>query len=860
MKLRPALVVALSLTACFNFDADLEKCREIGKCVDDGVGGGAAAGGGTAQGGGDGGGGSATFNLVGASAATVAFGDVARADAVTSAPLSVFVDAGVADFSFFLDNAAINAGFSVTPTCPSPAASCPFTVAFTSSAAPGAVVGALFIDAGVAGTAVLPLSANLVQRFSLEPSTPRPIDFGAVNLGQQAPSRSVRLLHAARTPTSMMFSAPPSFSASTQCAALDGSSCDFDITFTPTDAGRVTGVMTVTDPLGYAESIDLTGEAFPPSDVRFTPSPLAFGVVDAGTAVTLPFSARNVGALPVAFSISAAGAAFSIDAGTCASGMLASDAGCSGTVRFLPAAPGVASGTMTFSGLTTAVLPLSGTGRASWLLTVRPDGGIISSANPSFSCPSACTQSFEETVAAPQVTLTAAPASVFYGMGTWSGSCSGPAATPCGVTMNTNHLIGADFPRVAEPVTLSVTPADAGTITGVTGASCGPGCFAVPSGTTVTLTATARRGFLFTGWSGGAAGCGTQPQCMLTVPNGGVAVSASFAAFNYAFVTSRQFSANEVARADVHCANTARDAGLPGNFLAFVMTADGGTFNRFAGSRGWMRTDDRPFLDTLDGGLSRTSPVVYYPLSLDERGTPLGPLQQTWVGLDTNGALANCGAWTDTNFATTAPGWVWSTSQGWYARANEDCSGQRHLYCLATGASLQLRPAPVPANAIVVFVTSTTTGAGNDGGQCAIDAAAAGLLLDGGRTAHVFRATSTASATAVSGISAPPSRPIYRPDGVLLYASNAQDGGYGVPPPAGLNALANGALLPWSTTSAVWFGRNNLLTPGLATCSDWGSSTVVPGSPPALESDLGGAFELAGFSCAGPQRTLCVAR
>jgi pectate lyase len=97
------------------------------------------------------------------------------------------------------------------------------------------------------------------------------------------------------------------------------------------------------------------------------------------------------------------------------------------------------------------------------------------------------------------VSLTATPASGFQFAG-WSGDLTG-SANPASITMNANKTVIATFTPVGTgPFTLTITVSGSGTV------ARSPNQATYPSGTVVTLTATAASGFQFQGWSGNLAG------------------------------------------------------------------------------------------------------------------------------------------------------------------------------------------------------------------------------------------------------------------------------------------------------------------------------------------------------------------
>jgi Galactose oxidase-like, Early set domain/Glyoxal oxidase N-terminus/PKD domain/Divergent InlB B-repeat domain len=150
--------------------------------------------------------------------------------------------------------------------------------------------------------------------------------------------------------------------------------------------------------------------------------------------------------------------------------------------------------------------------------------GTVTSGDGKIVCPGDCSELYAEGA---QVTLTAAGTgdSTFGG---WSGACSSTTPT-CTVTMTIDGQVSATFnPATSTAFTLTVSKSGSGTVTSGDGKIVCPGdCSeSYSGGTAVILTATAGKGAIFAGWSGG--GCsGLNPSCTLPM-TANTAVSAKF--------------------------------------------------------------------------------------------------------------------------------------------------------------------------------------------------------------------------------------------------------------------------------------------------------------------------------------------
>ncbi|MDH3443456.1 MAG: hypothetical protein OEN50_05985 [Deltaproteobacteria bacterium] len=146
--------------------------------------------------------------------------------------------------------------------------------------------------------------------------------------------------------------------------------------------------------------------------------------------------------------------------------------------------------------------------------------GSVTSSPGGINCGNDCSESYNSGTV---VNLIASPASGSTFVG-WSGhaDCSDGV-----VTMNSNIACNATFSSQGSALSVNKSGNGSGTVTSApSGINCGSDCSETyASGTSVTLTAVASAGSVFTGWSGG--GCGQSTNCTLTV-SGGTTVTANF--------------------------------------------------------------------------------------------------------------------------------------------------------------------------------------------------------------------------------------------------------------------------------------------------------------------------------------------
>jgi hypothetical protein len=321
---------------------------------------------------------------------------------------------------------------------------------------------------------------------------------------------------------------------------------------------------------------------------------------------------------------------------------------------------------------------------------------------------------------------------------------------------------------------------------------------------------------------------------------------------NRVFVTSLGYNANlgGLAGADARCAERARAAGLTGRFLALLSTSQVSAASRFAGSRGWLRTDGRPFTNDLWGNEA----VIHYPPRADEMGRPLydhGVSVMTSTRVDGQGKSPFCLDWTSISQVLNGqvsggdPGSVWTIWVEGFTSGY--CDQLYRLYCLEVGRrSFVPPPPPPPRDARLAFIEPEFPPSGgiqDADRRCAAAAKAANLP----GTFLALLATSNRSAASRFDLQG---APWFRPDGVQVVATAADLAANRLLAP--VRVLASGA----PTLVPVWTGAPEPGQPGDDTCQDW---TAAPGTSQgrtgrAYESDRDWFDSFDGKTICSPNR------
>jgi hypothetical protein len=291
---------------------------------------------------------------------------------------------------------------------------------------------------------------------------------------------------------------------------------------------------------------------------------------------------------------------------------------------------------------------------------------------------------------------------------------------------------------------------------------------------------------------------------------------------NTIFITSRTFSTADfggIGGADTECQQVASDAGLQGTFIAYLSTVDASAQSRLGSARGWARTDGMP---VADDALSLSQGHLWYPITLDEHGKPLGAPLEVYTGTSSVGATAyvldaasTCNDWTTADPGLRATQGTWTSGCSDFENFfYSPCTSQGRLLCLQVDSAVPI--APPSATGRYAFVT--TSAFDPSSGLSAADALCrneANGKLPG--TYQALLATSTASAASRfafdGGI-------WVRPDHVPIVATASDLASDKFIAPIGLTSSGS-----YACEHFAWGGAASIGAPGDGgTCGDWNSN------------------------------------
>lgn len=291
---------------------------------------------------------------------------------------------------------------------------------------------------------------------------------------------------------------------------------------------------------------------------------------------------------------------------------------------------------------------------------------------------------------------------------------------------------------------------------------------------------------------------------------------ADAAAPNLVFVTSsmQDGALGGLAGADAICQQRAADAGLPGSYVAFLSTSAVNAISRLAGSRGWVRPDGQPVIDTAS---DLTNQRAWYPIALDETGHDVRAIVPgAWTGTLFDGTvddLHDCAEWTDgSNAIEGALGMASATGAVLVDAGADSCDVPHRLYCFGTGGDHPVLP-PAPTSGRLAFLSTASFFPG--GGLAAADALCNAEAAGAGKSGSFRAALPVTTATTTSRFDLT-GAPWVRADGVALTETAADMFAapfWRVPLAMDIDAQP--------TPAAAWAGAPDAVSTSAYDCDDW---------------------------------------
>jgi hypothetical protein len=352
-------------------------------------------------------------------------------------------------------------------------------------------------------------------------------------------------------------------------------------------------------------------------------------------------------------------------------------------------------------------------------------------------------------------------------------------------------------------------------------------------------------------WLVGVAACGRvgfDPVAAVDAPD----------PINIAFATSATFSGDlgGIAGADATCRAAAIAGGLGGEFIAWLSSSSADMIARFAGSRGWQRTDGALVADQIGAALLG---FMYTPIDRDELGTRISYGNTAmWSGTGPDGRVTNptltCSDWTSIG-GSASGGDVSAGGVGFtFDRGNVySCAASQHLLCFEVSHTVVVAPPTGPLTGRIAFVSRPRASAGLASLDNACNADAAAAALPGTYLAAVATTTSSIAARFMFD-----GRAVLRPDGSIV-ATDAS-GLLGADDLMSfVNQRADGGYIQGAT---MFTGATDPTSPGTVatTCSDWNDVSIggmARGGDPDYAS-RGKFWGCCAMTCADPAGVLCL--
>ncbi|HEV2382043.1 MAG TPA: choice-of-anchor D domain-containing protein [Terriglobia bacterium] len=270
----------------------------------------------------------------------------------TTSPAQTVTVTNMGSTTLTISSVSTAAPFAETNTCGTslvPGASCTASVTF-SPTIPGTANGSLSLSDGAVGSPqVVSLAGSGSGPFvSLSPNN---LNFGNVQVGQKSSSQTVTLTNTGNS-TLTITSVTPSgnYNLSNHCGSTlaPATSCNLDVTFSPTASGTANGTLSLVDnAIGTPQAATLTGVGIQGLPI-FSPTSLAFSTqLINTTSPAQTVTLTNTGSASLTITRMNATGPFA-QTNTCGSSV-AVGAKCTITVTFTPTSGGTPTGSVTVS-------------------------------------------------------------------------------------------------------------------------------------------------------------------------------------------------------------------------------------------------------------------------------------------------------------------------------------------------------------------------------------------------------------------------------------------------------------------------------------------------------------------------------
>ncbi|MBZ4194411.1 MAG: InlB B-repeat-containing protein [Candidatus Contendobacter sp.] len=272
---------------------------------------------------------------------------------------------------------------------------------------------------------------------------------------------------------------------------------------------------------------------------------------------------------------------------------------------------------------------------------------------------------------------------------------------------------GSNIPRVNYDLTVTKIGTGTGTVTSsnLADINCGTLCKKTyVAGTKVTLTATPNSGFVFTGWSNTAVGCGMNPTCILTMDAAKTA-TAAFSPGYFLTVTRNGTGAGIVTSSPsgISCGNDCKKLYASGASIVLTATPlNGSTFTGWGGACSGTATTCTVTM-TAAKTVTATFTGANYLLTVNKTGNGKGTIKTGLPGIncDINCITASYAYARGTRVTFIATPLLGTTFTGWSGA----CTGTVST-CMVTMDNVKSATANFKINTYVLKVVKAGTAAG----------------------------------------------------------------------------------------------------------------------------------------------------